>query len=305
MKKVLVTGAAGFVGRNTVTALIDRGWHVIALDRDGEGLNKLDGTGNVTVDIACGEAMDFAVTEYHPDAILHLAAQSTVAGSIRDWWQDVMDNIIGTINVVQAAKRHGVKRIVYAASGGTVYGQPSKLPIAEDAPLNPISPYGISKLAGEFYVKISGIPYAILRYPNIYGPGQRGDGEAGVVAIWIDRILHGWKPRIFGDGSKMRDYVYVKDIAELNAIALDSDACGVYNIGSGTGTTDLELFEIVADVMKWNYGCAFVPDRPNDVHSVYFDTMKASTELDWKPKVSLEDGIRQTVEASHALQWAR
>jgi len=302
--RVLVTGAVGFIGRHTVRALQHAGHEVLGLDKEP------------TMDCQLADIMDYYGLDgppqggidrlfkwFKPDAVIHCAAQSCVAVSVQDWAYDAEQNIIGTINVVKACQQYGVKRIVFASSGGTVYGNNPDLPWSEETPVNPVSPYGISKVAGEHYIKISGIPYVILRYPNVYGPGQRSDGESGVVAIWIDRIRRGLKPLIFGDGQKTRDYVYVEDIAEANRLALTGPE-GTYNIASGEPISDLDLARRIAEFMDWGGGFELLPDRPNDVQHVELDASKARNFmfLNWHPRYRLEIGIVKTLEADNAIR---
>jgi len=303
--KVLVTGAAGFIGRHTIDVLVDKGYEVIALDKDVDGVMSLAGSvRRLGCDITHDIQLRWAFMEAMPDAVIHLAAQSCVATSMRDWVEDVKQNIIGTINVIQACQKYGVQKIVFASSGGAIYGNLTRLPAIEEMPPDPISAYGISKLAGEHYIRISGLDYVILRYPNVYGPGQPSDGESGVVAIFIDRIARGLKPQIFGDGSKARDYVFVADVARANLQALTHGENGIYNIGSGHPISDQQLFEAIAAQMGWDGGCEYLPDRSGDVQRIYLNPFLGSVGLSWWRKIDLIDGIKRTLEASYALQRA-
>jgi len=296
MKTILVTGGAGFIGQHTVRLLEQKGYYVIALDWDSIRVRGMECRNKLLGDIKEYSLMDDLMREYKFDGIIHLAAQSSVFVSMASWALDAEQNIMGTISVIDAARRNGVKRIVYSSSGGTVYGNPISLPVREDAPLNPQSPYGISKLAGEFYVRISGISHAILRYPNVYGPGQPADGAAGVIAIFIGKMMKDEPCVIYGDGEHERDYVFIEDIARANVMALESECDGIYNIGSGDPITVNMIHMAISNQFRKYSQPIFEDARLGDIRLTYLDASKAREQLHWKLTVELEEGIKRTIE---------
>ena len=301
MKRVLVTGGAGFIGRHTIRLLEEKGYDVTALDWDLMRMRDLKCLHKITGDMKDKPLMDALMCEYEIEGIIHLGAQSAVPVSMAAWGLDAEQNVMGTISVVDAARsitlrRNRVKRIVYASSGGTVYGNPAKFPVGEDAPLDPQSPYGISKLAGEFYVRISGISRAVLRYPNVYGPGQPADGAAGVVAIFIGRMMLDEQCIIYGDGHQARDYVFVEDIARANVMALEADKDGIYNIGSGGPITVNEIHRIISAQMGKYISPKYEDTRQGDVRTSFLDANRFRDQIGWEPTVTLEEGIKRTIE---------
>ena len=296
MKRILVTGGAGFIGQHTVRLLEEKGYDVIALDWDPMRMRDMKCFHKITGDMKNKPLIDALMHEYKPEGIIHLGAQSAVPISMLAWSLDAEQNVMGTISVVEAAKRNGVKRIVYASSGGTVYGNPMNFPVREDAPLNPRSPYGISKLAGEFYVGISGISHAILRYPNVYGPGQPSDGAAGVVSIFIGRMMVDEQCIIYGDGHQKRDYVFVEDIAITNIMALEARCDGIFNIGSGEGVSVNTIHRLISSALGKSIYPKNEEARVGDIRKSWLDASKAREHLGWQPTVELEEGIKRTVE---------
>lgn len=283
--RILVTGAAGFIGSHTLKAFKD--YDVLAVDCHSINLEQLDFDNKVCCDIGSYSQLSEVFATFRPDKVIHLAAQSSVAISMKNWRMDAMENIIATINLIQVCKEYGVLKIVYSGSGGTYYGDPHKT-IEEGMPPNPMSPYGISKMCAEYYIKISGIPYCILRYPNVYGEGQKA-GESGVIPIFIDNIKQGKPCIVYGDCT--RDYVHVSDIARANEKALNAE--GEYNLGSGTSTLTREIYSILARHM--NYDKDFIDDgyRTGEVKNVFINPSKANRELNWYPEIPLEEGLKR------------
>lgn len=310
--RTVVTGAAGFIGSTLVDRLLSEGHSVVAIDNLSTGfpsnlsdaLQRQSRDGRVftfiEADVRDREVADI-IEEARPDVVLHLAAQVDVRVSVEQPRDDAADNIMGTINVLQACCQAGVPRIVYAASGGSRYGSPQRLPVSETASVAPMSPYAASKLAGEMYLTAFAAMYGIspiaLGLSNVYGPRQNPHGEAGVVAIFGNAMLTGRPTVIFGDGSTTRDYVYVGDVAEAFLRAAESplEVAGLYNIGTGDQTTVLDLYWMVASAAGGAPSPVFAPARTGEVPRISLDRSKAATELGWTPSVRIEQGVKQTV----------
>jgi len=310
MNTVLVTGGAGFVGSHVVDAYLDAGYRVVVLDDLSSGNRSLL-PGDV--ELYERDLNDPSLTELLKDEkvswISHHAAQIDVRHSVADPADDARINVHGLLNLLEAALEAGVRGVVFVSSGGVVYGEPDELPVEETYPKGPLSPYGVSKLAAEYYLyyyhRVHGLPYAALRYGNVYGPRQDPHGEAGVVAIFSGLLLEGKPPTIFGDGEQLRDYVYVGDVARANLqaqrrleagppapSALDEPA---YNVGTGQGTSVNELFQQLASITGFDGDPDYGAERTGELRRIYLDVGKARRELAWESQTSLEDGLRQTV----------
>jgi len=213
---------------------------------------------------------------------------------------DAEQNILGSLNVILNCLKFGVDKLVYASSGGAIYGEPQYLPADEKHPINPISQYGISKHTVEHYLylysALYGLNYVVLRYPNVYGPRQNPEAEAGVVAIFARKMLKGEQPTIFGLGDKTRDYTFVSDIVAANILAMESGRNGIYNIGAGKQTSDQEIFDIVAEVSGYEGATHYAPVRKGEIQRICLDYTKATRELGWLPRVGLEEGVRKSVD---------
>ena len=299
--RALVTGGAGFIGSHLVDRLSAEGHRVCVVDDLSTGSDR-----NVTaeaplhrVDISDGDALQEVVTGFRPEVVFHIAAQTDVGRSIREPDFDARVNVLGGLNVLRAAQAAGARRVVYASSAA-VYGTPERLPVPESHPTRPISDYGSSKLALEHYLhayQARGlIEYAALRYANVYGPRQRADGEAGVVAIFTRRMLAGEPVTIFGDGTKTRDYIYVGDIVDATIRAAAGPAGVTANVGWGRQVSDLELFREIAAATQYRRDPTYAPDRPGDIARSCLDPAVAKDTWDWKPAVVLRDGIGRVVE---------
>jgi UDP-glucose 4-epimerase len=234
-----------------------------------------------------------------PEAVFHLAAHIDVTRSVREPDYDAGVNILGSLNLLERCRVHGVSKVVYSGTGGALFGEPDYTPVDESHPVNPISPYGISKHTVEHYLfayrENFGLDYVVLRYPNVYGPRQDPHGEAGVVAIFSLQMLAGEQPVIFGDGTKTRDYCYVGDIVNANMIALNSGGGGVYNLGRGIEVSDLEIFEAVKQAVGSKVLPVFAPVRPGEVEHIALDASKAERELGWRWTVGLTEGVAEAV----------
>ena len=294
---VLVTGGAGFIGSHVAEALLGRGEDVVVLDdlTSGKRENLPDGVELVEGDIR--EPQDELFAGVRPTVCYHLAAQIDVRVSVAQPDHDAQINVLGTVNLLQAALEHGTQ-IVFSSTGGAIYGECDG-PAAEDAPRLPISPYGTSKLAAEEYLatynRLYGTKHVSLRYGNVYGSRQDPHGEAGVVAIFFDRLIAGEAPKVFGDGSATRDYVYVGDVARATLAAAENDG-GVFNIGTGRETSVVELLELCQRIAGTNFDATFVPQRPGELQRSVLDPSRAVDDLGWRPEHSLEEGLRETYE---------
>ena len=311
--RVIVTGGAGFIGSHLVDALLKRGHSAFVIDNlsTGSRQNLPPGTPLYDVNICDSAGLAAVFNEVRPDCVCHQAAQMSVSLSMRDPVFDADVNVLGLVKVFDNAARVGVTRIVFASSGGVLYGDTSA-PVTEDHPASPISPYGISKWAGEryleFYARERRIQGVALRYSNVYGPRQNPHGEAGVVAIFSQKMLAGHVATINGDGRYIRDYVYGSDVALANVLALESDlpnAFTAFNIGTGIGTDVNELAEQIRANVRvcWDErgregdvpACDHGEPRIGDLRSNLISPARAERLLGWKPTVSLTDGLRQTV----------
>ena len=299
---ILVTGGAGFIGSHLVDRLIADGYRVAVVDvlATGKRAHVDPEAALYEIDIR-SPALAAAFEAARPDAVFHVAAHASVSESVRDPMHDAEVNVLGTLNVLQQCAAYGVRRFVFSSTGGALYGEPEHLPADEEHPVRPLSPYGASKAAAEAYVQMfcehSSIRYTILRYGNVYGPRQDPFGEAGVVAIFAGAMLREQRPTIFGDGSHERDYVYVDDVVQANVLALGQDTDGVYNIGSGEGTTVSQVFDAVAGATDYAGSAEYAAERPGDVHRIYLDVRRAEQGLGWRAAMSLGEGIRRTVDA--------
>ncbi|MFZ2489095.1 MAG: NAD-dependent epimerase/dehydratase family protein [Anaerolineae bacterium] len=299
--RILVTGGAGFIGSHITDAFVAAGHQVAVLDNLNTGktanINSTATFYQVDIRDTAGLARVFA--EFKPEIISHQAALADVRGSFRepDTYAEV--NIIGSINLLEQARQHGVQKIIYACTGGAAYGEPEYVPVREDHPVNPLDPYGASKHTVEHYLFIYrhnfGINYASLRYPNVYGPRQDPHGEAGVVAIFTGKMLADESCTINGDGTQQRDFVYVGDIARANLLAAEHGT-GIFNIGSGLGTDVNTIFAGLKLASGYRQDALYGPAKLGEVYKIYLDASKAKRELGWEATVSVEDGLRRTVE---------
>ncbi|PTM56716.1 SDR family oxidoreductase [Desmospora activa] len=298
--KVLVTGGAGFIGSHIVDQLLETGHESIVVDNLATGDERFlpKEVPFYRVDIRDEQLFDIVRTE-RPDAVIHQAAQSSVPFSVDQPLGDADINIHGTIRLLEAARQCGVSKFIYASSAA-VYGNPQYLPIDENHPVNPLSPYGISKFTPEYYLRayqdLYGIPFTILRYANVYGQRQISKGEGAVIAIFLERILKGEPLRIDGDGEQTRDYIHVSDIAAANIAALSRAENQVLNIGTGISTSINELVQLLKKVSNKPISVSYGPDREGDIKHSYFDIDGARRHLMFKPKVSLEEGLIQSLD---------
>ncbi len=300
--KILVTGGAGFIASHIADAYVALGHDVAILDDLSRGKREnLNAKCRFYLgDIRDHEAVNRVMAAERPDVINHHAAQMDVRRGVREPLFDAQVNILGGINLIEAAIAHGVKRFIYAGTAGAGYGEPRQMPVPEDYPINPITPYGISKHTVEHYLFtfrfLYGLNYVVVRYGNVYGPRQSSQGEAGVFAIFSEQLLAGIQPVIYGDGKKIRDYVYISDVVAANVAALDRGSNDIFNISSGIQTTDQEVLDLVNHLMGKSVEPKYVPRRPGEIERICLDVTKAQRLLGWKPQVSLAEGARHTVD---------
>ncbi len=300
--RVTVTGGAGFIGTHTVRLLLEHGHRVLVVDdlRHHCGQAVPEGVPLVAEDMASPAARE-AMIDFHPDAIIHFAAQGGVSRSLRDPAADALNNVVGTVAVMRAAVDAGCSRLVFASSGGAIYGRARRLPSRETDRAKPLSPYGAAKLAGEGYLgmfeRTFGLSYVALRYGNVYGPYQDGTGEAGMVAITCQRLVAGEPPQITGDGGQTRDFVYVGDVASANLLALTAAYRGPVNIGTGTATSIMQVATALAQLNGCTTPPLFVAGRPGEVRSNFLDPSRAARQLGWSAKVSLQEGLELTLDS--------
>jgi UDP-glucose 4-epimerase len=297
--RVLVTGGAGFIGSHVVDAYLEAGWDVAAVDNLSTG-NRANLDARATfydLDIRDPQLRDVLARE-RPEVVNHHAAQASVPLSVADPRLDADVNILGTLHLVDACRAAGVRRIVYASTGGALYGDPEHLPAAEGTPIRPLSPYGISKYAGEHYLRVlaSGLTWTVLRYSNVYGPRQDPSGEAGVVAIFTRAMLSGRTPTIYGDGTQTRDFVYVGDVARANVLAATVASAGVANIASGREMSVNEIYRSLAALTDFREPPAYAASREGEVYRIVLDIAHAQQWMGWTPGISLGEGLRRTVD---------
>jgi UDP-glucose 4-epimerase len=303
--KAVVTGGAGFIGSNLVDARLERGDEVVIVDDLSTGKREniehalAAGARLVEADIRDGQALIDLFAEVQPEVVFHFAAQIDVRKSVADTALDAMINVVGTINVLEAAKRAGTRRVVNSSTGGAIYGEGKIIPAPEDHPAEPEAPYGQSKFAAEGYLelyrRLHGLSTVSLRYGNVYGPRQDPLGEAGVIAIFCGKLIAGEKPTVFGDGLQTRDYVYVGDVVAANVAAAESDRSGAFNIGTGRESSVIDLVEALAQISGSEFHAELAPERPGEVRHIAIDYTRAREELGWEPKVDLREGLERTL----------
>ncbi|MEI4789877.1 NAD-dependent epimerase/dehydratase family protein [Bacillus sp. FJAT-53060] len=300
MKKVLVTGGSGFIGSHTVEKLIEKGYEAIVLDNFSTGSKE-----NIAhLSVQCIEAditkpeVGEIIKQIAPDYIIHLAAQVSVAMSVKDYIYDQEVNIKGSLHVIKAASEIGVKKVIFASSAA-VYGDPVYLPVDTAHPLQPGSPYGLSKLTVERYLEMAKslyhVDYCILRYSNVYGPRQDALGEGGVVSIFSDKFAKHEAPFIFGDGEQTRDFIYVGDLAAANVKALTAQSNVCLNISCGDSITVNELFQTMKRVTKSHLEPIYKPQREGDIVHSTLANEDTKRVLAWEPVVTLQEGLARTI----------
>lgn len=299
--KILVTGGAGFIGSHVVDALLGLGHDVHILDDLSGGVRANVPAEAVLheLDIRSEAARDlFAAHQY--EVMYHLAAQMDVRRSVADPMYDADVNVRGFLNLLEGGRANGLKKVVFSSTGGAIYGEPDFVPQTESHPLQPISPYGITKLVSEkylhYYFVQYGLSYVALRYGNVYGPRQNPHGEAGVVAIFCERLINGDACTIYGDGTQTRDYVFVGDVVKANVSALSVHENGIFNVGTGVETDVNTLFEHLRDRLSPTSSASHAPGRPGEQRRSVLSFEKSAQALGWRPSVSVKDGLYETAD---------
>lgn len=303
---ILITGGAGFIGSHVADAYLAKGHRVIIVDNLSTGRRENVPTQAIFyhVDICDQDQLTQIFENESIDMINHHAAQMNVPLSVEDPVFDATVNVIGFLNLMQAAIKYNIQKVIFISSGGAIYGDCDTFPISEETPATPLSPYGITKYVAEkylqFYARQYQLNYTVLRYANVYGPRQLPHGEAGVVAIFIQRLMAGQIPKIFAypdqpDGM-IRDYIYVDDVVQANLIALETGNSTAFNIGTGIETSTSQLLKTIQDLMGTTVVPEIGPARPGDLPKNVVSSQKAKWELDWHPKTTLVDGLRKTID---------
>ena len=306
--KILVTGGAGFIGSHLVDRLLQLDHEVVVVDNLATGYrHNLNSRARFYKTSLLDSSLGEIFQREKPDMVNHHAAQNDVRRSSTDPVFDAQHNIIGSIRLIQCCIEHNVRKVIYASSGGTVYGEPTYLPVDEAHRIAPISPYGISKHTVEHYLFLAadsaGLNYTVLRYANIYGPRQNPHGGAGVVAIFAESMLRGVSPTIFGDGSSTRDYLFISDAVEANLLALTGGDREIYHVSTGIELSLNELFCRLKQILSSCTGCkeivkmspVYAEPRPGEIHRIALNPEKIERDLVWTPQTSLQDGLAQTV----------
>lgn len=298
--KILVTGGAGFIASHIADKYIEAGHEVVIVDNLTTGSQK-----NINplakfhkLDIRSPKLSEVFNKEKF-EIVNHHAAQINLRRSVKEPLYDADVNILGSINILENCVKFGVKKIIFASSGGAVYGEPKYLSVDEKHPVAPISPYAVSKFSVEKYIYSYlvnfGLKYTILRYGNVYGPRQDPRGEAGVIAIFIDKMRAGEIPTINGDGSQLRDYIYVADIADLNLIVLKKGSNDIYNVGTGKGTSVNSLYTELKKLLNFKKSAKYGPPITGEIYKMYLNANKVYKGLEWKANVDIKSGLRKTL----------
>ncbi|MCG8500246.1 MAG: NAD-dependent epimerase/dehydratase family protein [Firmicutes bacterium] len=298
--KILVTGGAGFIGSHVVDKLLAKGNEVAVVDNLYTG--KLDNINPrakfYKMDILSGAVSD-VFDDFRPQIVIHSAAQIDIAQSLKDPFFDAAININGTIRILEACRQSGVQKIIYSSSAA-VYGDPKYLPVDEQHPAHPLSYYGISKYAPEHYIRVCGkrygILYTILRYANVYGVRQDPKGEGGVISIFLNKMMNGEQPTIFGDGAQTRDFVYIEDVARANIAAVTSGNNKTINISTNRPTSVATLFELMKRRMKSGLVPVYGDEREGDIKHSCLDNKKAKKYLNWEPRYELSEGLAEIID---------
>jgi UDP-glucose 4-epimerase len=299
--KVLVAGGTGFIGSHLVDRLVQEGHEVIIVDNlvTGKRRNINRAARFYKQDIQSWR-LERVFRNERPNVVMHLAAQMDVRKSVEDPMFDAQVNILGTLNVLQQAVKHGVRKVIFSSSGGAIYGEQEMYPAAESHVTKPLSPYGLSKLCGEqylsYYQRSSGLQVVSLRYANVYGPRQDPEGEAGVVAIFIQKMLNNEQAVINGNGRQTRDFVFVEDVVEANLAVMGQETQGTYNVGTGVETSINDLFRILVQHTGSTSKEVHGPAKKGEQARSVIDNTRLRHELSWEPKGELSEGLKKTVE---------
>lgn len=298
---ILVTGGAGFIGSWLCERLVALGQDVVALDNLSTGCleNIPSGAGKFIADLATDD-LDPAFSEFRPKTVIHCAGRVSVTASMEGPERDLRDNLRATLTLLQACRRHEVERIVFLSSGAGIYGE-RESPAEEDAPIRPISIYGVNKYAAERYCALSGIPWLSMRLSNVYGPRQRHDTESGVIAIFIDYIRRGKPIDVFGSGNQIRDFVYVSDVVEATTEALGAGLRGVFNVSLGRTHSVNELIRLMSELTGTAIDMNRRPSKTEEIVNSRLSSRKLQLATNWRPKVGLREGLRLCLEEMNML----
>ncbi len=299
--KILITGGAGFIGSHLVDALIKRKHKLIVVDNLSSGLKEnLNPKAKFYYLDIRSKKLDNVFQKERPEIVFHCAAQINLRKSIAHPLKDARINILGSLNLLENCRKYKIKKFIFSSTGGAIYGDTKNIPTPEDFPANPPSPYGIAKLTIEkylhYYYQVFGLPYFSLRYSNVYGPRQNPKNEAGVIAIFSEKILKGEQIVINGDGRQTRDYVYIDDVVRANLLALRRKGVGVFNIGTEKETSVREIFKMLKKITQTKIKAIYGPPIKGEQRRSCLAIKKAKRELGWSPKVGLDDGLKKTVQ---------
>jgi len=299
-RRALVTGGAGFIGSHVVDAFRARHYETLVIDNLSSGKRENLSGDLVELDIRDADGVSRAAREFAPTAVAHLAAQASVTYAVRHPDEDLLTNVLGTLNVLEAARKAGAP-VVFASTGGALYGDDVPFPTPEDAQTRPLSPYGASKLAAEAYVgtwmRLHGIANVVLRLGNVYGPRQAPHGEAGVVAIFSERLATGLAVTVFGDGEQTRDYIHVGDVADAFVLAAESGRPGTFNVGTGVETSVNELLRLLQDIAATSVDPTHEPLRAGELRRSALDARRITDELGWPAPRPVARGLGETFRA--------
>ena len=298
--KVLVTGGAGFIGSHLVDRLIEEGHAVVVVDNLSSGRREYvhPAASFYHLDVR-DSALEEVLREEHPQVVCHQAAQISVQSSLRDPAEDATINVVGSLRLLEYARQHGVEKFIYASTGGALYGEPDYLPCDEGHPIRPLAPYGVSKYAVEqflaMYGRVYGLRYTVLRYGNVYGPRQDPYGEAGVVAIFSQRMLEGREAVIYGSGEQRRDFVYVSDVVEANLLSIDKGDGEHLNIATGADTSINQISAQLQGAIGYGQPAVHAPAKSGEVFAISLACQRAQEVLGWRPQVDLAQGLAKTM----------
>lgn len=298
---ILVTGGAGFIGSHVVDAYVEKGYRVIVVDDLSSGKRENVNPRAEFYHLSIGDPrLANIIRENSIDVLNHHAAQKDVRKSVEDPGMDARINVVDTINLLEFCRKNGVKKAIFASTGGAIYGEPEYLPADENHPVKPVSPYGISKFAAEkyleFYKSMYNLNFTILRYSNVYGPRQDPEGEAGVVAIFSKSLLEGKQCSIFGDGEQTRDYIHVSDIARVNLEVLDKAEGEIFNIGTGKETSVNQLYRKMCSILNCSTEPIYKEQRPGEINRISLKIDRVKESIGWEPRVDLETGLKDTLD---------
>jgi len=299
--RVLVTGGAGFIGSNIIDALISAGHEIAIIDNlsTGKEENINPEASFFHIDITDFEALEGIFQNFKPEIVFHVAAQIDLRKSIEEPSFDAEVNVVGSVNLFSLCVQDGVKRIIFSSTGGALYGEREKIPANENSSIEPLSPYGVSKYCTEQYLnyfkRLYGIERVILRYGNVYGPRQDPFGEAGVIAIFTNKILNGETLTVYGDGNQTRDYIFIEDVVRANLLSIEGKE-GIYNIGTNVETSVNHIIELFSKILEKDIKPIYTQPRKGEVYRISLNTEKAKMELGFEVKFTFEEGLRKTIQ---------